>query len=92
MGNSRYPEPLTPAARREAPLDLNDPVEAQIAKVREIFDRVKLFPEQTTENWADLIALRNTIPDLCTALWYANKKLKELDRGESARGLPDAKP
>lgn len=69
-----------PTASREAPLDLNDPVEAQIAKVREIFNRVKLFPEKTPENWADLIELRNTIPDLCTALWYANKKLKEIER------------
>ena len=81
MGNSRHREPLIPTARREAPLDLSDPVEAQIAKAQAIFDRVKLFPEKTPENWADLIALRNVIPGLCTALWYANKKLKEIERG-----------
>ncbi len=86
--NRRYRESFVPEPIRRAPLDLSDPVEAQIAKAQEIYDQVKFCPEKTPENWAYLIALRRAIPELCTALLYANKKLKELERGEGATAKP----
>jgi hypothetical protein len=86
--NRRYRESFVPETIRRAPLDLSDPVEAQIAKAQEIYDQVKFCPEKTPENWAYLIALRRVIPGLCTSLWSANKKLKEFERGNGPPATP----